>query len=64
MNIRHTKMGWSTGLSMLSYSSGLIMGLYGRNRINYSSDFTYNKYHFGVFTNMASGAGFILASKT
>lgn len=64
MNIRHVKMGYWTGLSMLSYSSGLCMGLYGRNRINYSSDFTYNKYHFGVFTNIASGAGFMMASKT
>ena len=64
MNINNVKLGRWSALSLLSYSSGLMMGLYGRNRINFSSDFTYNKYHFGVFTNIASGAGLMMASKT
>ena len=64
MNIRNVKLGMWSGLSLLSYTSGIFMGMYGRNRIKFSSDFTYNKYHFGVFNMMASGAGLMLASKT
>ena len=64
MNIRNVKLGMWSGLSLLSYTSGIFMGMYGRNRIKFSSDFTYNKYHFGVFNMFASGAGLMLAAKT
>merc|ERR1712086_712319 len=64
MNIRHIKF---TGLAYVSlglYASGIGLGMFGRNRIKFSSDFTYNKYHFGVFNMFASGAGLMLAAKT
>ena len=52
-----------TNLSMASYVSGIGLGIYGRNRINFRSDFTYNKYHFGMFCNLASGFGLMLSAK-
>ena len=35
---------------MGSIVGAVSMGLYGRSRINFIYDFTYNKYHFGVYT--------------
>ena len=63
MNFRHVKLsGWS-GMALASYIQAVGVGVYGRNRVNFSTDFTYNKYHFGVFTNIVSGAGLMLSSK-
>ena len=63
MNIRHVNRSLWTNLSIASYVSGIAFGVYGRKRIEYSTDFTYNKYHFGVFTNIVCGAGLMLSAK-
>ena len=63
MNLSNVKLGTWSGLSMLSYASGIGVGMYGRSRIKFSSDFTYNKYHFGVYNLFACGVGFMLAQK-
>ena len=63
MNIRHIKFSAWSGMSLFTYVSGIGVGIYGRNRVNFSTDFTYNKYHFGVFTHIVSGAGLMLSSK-
>ena len=64
MNFRNVKLSVWSGLSLASYASSVGIGMYGRNRVNFSTDFTYNKYHFGVFVNIVSGAGLMLSSKT
>ena len=48
MNIRHINLGIWAYMSMSSYLTAIVMGIYGRNRMKYSNDFTYNKYHFAV----------------
>ena len=63
MNFRNVKAGPWSALSLTCYVSAVTLGLYGKSRINYSSDFTYNKYHFGVCSLLASGAGFMLSCK-
>ena len=63
MNIRHINLGIWAYMSMSSYLTGIVMGIYGRNRMKYSNDFTYNKYHFAVQCNVASGIGLMLTSK-
>ena len=63
MNIRHIKFTGLTYVSLSLYSTGVGLGMYGRNRINFSSDFTYNKYHFAIFCQMLSGAGLMLTTK-
>merc|ERR1711937_89989 len=63
MNLSNVKLGPWSGLSMLSYASAIGIGMYGRSRIKFSSDFTYNKYHFGVYNVLICGAGFMLAAK-
>ena len=50
-------------MSLASYASGFGVGMYGRRRVDFSTDFTYNKYHFSVFTNFLCGAGYMLTSK-
>merc|ERR1712194_64068 len=63
MNIRHIKF---TGLAYVSlglYASGIGLGMFGRNRIKFSSDFTYNKYHFAIACQMLTGAGLMLTTK-
>ncbi|CDW90141.1 UNKNOWN [Stylonychia lemnae] len=52
-----------TKLSYSSYAVATLLGIYGRQRSDFSNDFTYNKYHFGVFVNILSGAGFYLSAK-
>ena len=39
------------------------LGLYARRRHKFRRDFTYNKFHFGVFTQLASAFGIAAASK-
>ena len=50
MNIRNIRFSPLSVTAMLLYTTGVPIGLYGKTRINFSSDFTYNKYHFGVLT--------------
>ena len=50
MNIRNIKITKYSLASIGLYISAIPIGIYGRNRVNFSSDFIYNKYHFGVFT--------------
>lgn len=60
-------------LSLGSYATALLMGLYGRHRSDFSSDFTFNvpftqsnfpqKYHFGVLINLGAGAGLYMSAK-
>lgn len=38
-------------------------GLYARRRHRFRNDFTYNKFHFGVFAQLASAIGIGLAAK-
>lgn len=63
MNIRHVQLSKWSSMSMASYCTALVMGFYGRSRIKFSSDFTYNKYHFACFCQVISGAGLMLSSK-
>ncbi len=39
------------------------MGLYGRKRHNFFSDFTYNKFHFGVYLQVVSAVGLFKVRK-
>ena len=34
-----------------------LVGLYGRRRTDFASDFCYNKFHFGVWIQVAAGVG-------
>lgn len=63
MNIRNVKFGGLTYVSLALYTSSIGLGLMGRNRINFSSDFTYNKYHFAIAAQLVTGAGLMLTSK-
>ena len=36
--------------------SAVGLGLYGRSRTNFIYDFTYNKYHFGVYVQLAAAS--------
>ena len=53
---------WSS-LFISSAVVGVSMGLYGRKRHSFRSDFTYNKYHFGVIINLGSAAGMAFSAK-
>jgi len=37
------------GFALTSIAMASLMGIFGRRRTDFLSDFTYNKYHFGVF---------------
>ena len=63
MNFRRTQASIWTGMSLASYISAVGIGMYGRRRVDFSTDFTYNKYHFSVFSNILCGAGYMLSSK-
>ena len=63
MNLSNVKLGPWSGLSMGCYAAGIGIGMYGRSRIKFSSDFTYNKFHFGVYNVLICGMGFMLAAK-
>ena len=52
-----------TGLYMANTVSAVTLGLYARRRGNFRNDFTYNKYHFGVFTQIFSAIGIAAAGK-
>ena len=39
------------------------MGIFGRRRTDFISDFTYNKYHFAVFVQAASSFGLMQSVK-
>ena len=43
--------------AMLGLATGTIVGIGGRSRTWFMNDFTYAKYHFGVFAHMAAAAG-------
>ena len=53
--------GFWQALFMLSTTTGLFMGVYGRKRHTFRSDFTFNKYHFGVFIQLSSAFGMKLS---
>jgi hypothetical protein len=40
-----------------------LLGLYNRKRHKFSSDYTYNKYHFGVLCNLAANYGLYTSRK-
>jgi hypothetical protein len=40
-----------------SIAMASLMGVLGRRRTDFMSDFTYNKYHFGVAVQVASALG-------
>eukprot|EP00347_Sterkiella_histriomuscorum_P006630 403352037 len=50
-------------LSFGSYATSILLGIYGRQRSDFSNDFTYNKYHFGVALNILAGTGLYLSAK-
>ena len=43
--------------------TALAMGIYGRKRHQFRSDYTYNKYHFGSLIQLASGFGMSMSAK-
>lgn len=45
------------GSAMASVTGAVMMGLYGRSRQNFLSDFTYNKFHFGVYVQIITAIG-------
>ena len=51
------------GLYMVNTVGAIGVGVYGRHRTTYRDDFTFNKYHFGVFLQLFSGFGFAAVSK-
>lgn len=51
------------GLFMLNSTNAIIFGLYARRRNWFRKDFTYNKYHFGVFVQMAAAVGIAASGK-
>ena len=53
---------WSS-LFFTSTVAGITMGIYGRKRHAFRSDFSYNKYHFGVFINIGSAVGMAFSAK-
>ena len=49
-----------TILQLVSMGSAFIaplVGIYGRRRTDFMSDFTYNKYHFGVLVHVLAAGG-------
>ena len=42
MNLKHVNSSVWTKLALFSYTSSIVMGLYGNQRTKFSSDFTYN----------------------
>ena len=61
-SISRLKPFW-TGLYMVSTVHAVCLGLYARRRHKFRNDFTYNKYHFGVFTQLMSALGIAAAGK-
>ena len=50
-------------LSMGSVAVATLVGIYGRRRTDFMSDFTYNKYHFGVAVHAMAAGGLFQAMK-
>ena len=48
---------------MVSSVQAVTVGLYARRRHRFRNDFTYNKFHFGVFTQIISAIGIAAAAK-
>eukprot|EP00353_Schmidingerella_taraikaensis_P003508 CAMPEP_0185583170 /NCGR_PEP_ID=MMETSP0434-20130131/21362_1 /TAXON_ID=626734 ORGANISM="Favella taraikaensis, Strain Fe Narragansett Bay" /NCGR_SAMPLE_ID=MMETSP0434 /ASSEMBLY_ACC=CAM_ASM_000379 /LENGTH=104 /DNA_ID=CAMNT_0028202181 /DNA_START=65 /DNA_END=376 /DNA_ORIENTATION=+ len=48
---------------MINSANAVIFGLYARRRNRFRNDFTYNKYHFGVFMQMGAALGIAAAGK-
>ena len=63
MNIRNINLTKYSLISIGLYIFAIPIGMYGRSRVNFSSDFKYNKYHFGVFSQILTAAGFMFSSK-
>ena len=41
----------------------VVFGIYGRRRHKFTSDFAYNRYHYGVFVHLAGSVGLYHAIK-
>jgi len=63
MNIKHVKGGVWVNLAFTSYTCALLAGIYGRRRLHFSSEHSYNKYHFAVALSVLNGAGLFISSK-
>ena len=48
---------------LLSTVTAIGMGVYGRKRHQFRSDFTYNKYHFGTLIQLASAFGMSMSAR-
>ena len=55
------KLIQATALS--SAFSAIAMGLYGRHRQHFASDFTYNKFHFGTYLQIFAAVGLFSVRK-
>lgn len=51
------------GMYIVNSVHAVIVGLYARRRHKFRRDFTYNKFHFGVFIQIGSALGIAAASK-
>ena len=51
------------GFALTSVAMASLMGVLGRRRTDFISDFTYNKYHFGVVVQVASAVGLLQSIK-
>ena len=52
-----------TAFYMVNSVNAVIFGLYARRRTAFRRDFTYNKYHFGCFMQIAAALGIAASSK-
>ena len=52
--------GWRV-LQLCTTSTAIGFGLWGRRRTEFSNDFSYNKFHFGVYTSLFATYGIHLA---
>mmetsp|Transcript_42719 Transcript_42719/g.65595 ORF Transcript_42719/g.65595 Transcript_42719/m.65595 type:complete len:125 (-) Transcript_42719:40-414(-) len=64
MNLKYMNVNKWAILGISCYLAALPVGVYGRYRHAFSSDFIYNKYHFGVYNLLFCGFGLVLSAKT
>ena len=48
---------------MVNSVNAVVLGLYARRRTSFRRDFTYNKFHFGCFMQMAAALGIAASGK-
>jgi hypothetical protein len=52
-----SRQAWTSKFAIVSYVTASFCGIYARDRAEFTNDFSYNKYHFGVLIHLLSAAG-------